>query len=75
MEVKPKIKNKRLMNSYEAMELSRKFPKNKSVPKRIYDAMQQANEDDKKKFGMIIEGLYVTAIDDEDFEVLNKYFA
>ena len=62
------------MDPYEAMELSRKFPKNKSVPKRIYDAMQQANEDDKKKFGMIIEGLYVTAIDDEDFEVLNKYF-
>ena len=25
-------------------------------------------------FGMIIEGLYVTAIDDEDFEILNKYF-
>ena len=62
------------MTPYEAMELSRKFPKNKSVPKRIYDAMQQANEDDKKKFVMIIEGLYVTAIDDEDFEVLNKYF-
>ena len=74
MEEKPKIKNKRLMDPYEAMELSRKFPKNKSVPKRIYDAMQQANEDDKKKFGMIIEGLYVSAIDDEDFEVLNKYF-
>jgi len=62
------------MTPYEAMELSRKFPKNKSVPKRIFYAMQQANEDDKKKFGMIIEGLYVTAIDDEDFEVLNKYF-
>ena len=74
MEEKPKIKNKRLMDPYEAMELSRKFPKNKSVPKRIYDAMQQANEDDKKKFEMIIEGLYVTAIDNEDFEVLNKYF-
>ena len=74
MEEKPKIKNKRLMTPYEAMELSRKFPKNKSVPKRIYDAMQQANEDDKKKFEMIIEGLYIDAIDNEDFEVLNKYF-
>ena len=68
MEEKPKIKNKRLMDPYEAMELSRKFPKNKSVPKRIYDAMQQANEVDKKKFGMIIEGLYITALDDEDFD-------
>ena len=62
------------MTPYEAMELPRKFPKNKSVPKRIYDAMQHANEVDKKKFGMIIEGLYITALDDEDFELLNKYF-
>ena len=28
----------------------------------------------KKKFEMIIEGLYIDAIDNEDFEVLNKYF-
>ena len=62
------------MDPYEAMELSRKFPKNKSVPKRIYDAMQQANEDDKKKFEMIIEGLYIDAKVDEDFELLFKYF-
>ena len=62
------------MTPTEALELSKKFPKNKSVPKRIYDAMQQATEVDKKKFEMIIEGLYIDAIDNEDFEVLNKYF-
>ncbi len=62
------------MTPTEALELSKKFPKNKSVPKRIYDALQQANEVDKKKFGMIIEGLYITALDDEDFELLSKYF-
>ena len=62
------------MTPTEALELSKKFPKNKSVPKRISDALQQATEGDKKKFGMIIEGLYIDALDDEDFELLNKYF-
>ena len=28
----------------------------------------------KKKFENIIEGMYVTAVQDEDFELLNKYF-
>ena len=57
------------MTPTEALELSKKFPKNKSVPKRIYDALQQANEVDKKKFGMIIEGLYITALDDEELMI------
>ncbi len=62
------------MTPTEALELSKKFPKNKSVPKLIYDALQQATEDNKKKFEMIIEGLYIDAKADEDFELLFKYF-
>ena len=57
-----------------ALELSKEFPKNKSVPKLIYDALQQATEDNKKKFEMIIEGLYIDAMADEDFQLLFKYF-
>jgi len=62
------------MTPFEALELSRKFPKNRSVVKRIYDALQQTRGGNRKKFEQIIEGLYVTAIDDEDFDILNKYF-
>ena len=62
------------MTPFEALELSRKFPKTRSVVKRIYDALQKTRGDNRKKFEQIVEGLYVDAIDDEDFDILNKYF-
>ena len=62
------------MTPFEALELSEQFPKNKTVPKRIYDAFKEATATNKKKFENIIEGMYVTAVQDEDFELLNKYF-
>ena len=62
------------MTPFEALELSRKFPKNRLVVKRIYDALQKTRGANRKKFEQIVEGLYVTAIDDEDFDILNKYF-
>ena len=62
------------MTPFEALVLSRKFPKNRSVVKRIYDALQKTRGTNRKKFEQIVEGLYVTAIDDEDFDILNKYF-
>ena len=36
------------MTPTEALELSKEFPKNKSLQKLIYDALQQATEDNKK---------------------------
>ena len=36
------------MTPTEALELSKEFPKNKSVSKLIYDALQQATEYNKK---------------------------
>jgi|TARA_R100000988_G_C3956702_1_gene143955 hypothetical protein len=62
------------MTPFEALELSRKFPKNRTVPKRIYDALQKTRGDNRKKFEQIVEGLYVDAKEDEDFDILNKYF-
>ena len=62
------------MTPEEALELSTKFPKNRTVPKRIFDAMQKTRGDERKKYEMIIEGLYTDAIDIEDFKLLNKYF-
>ena len=62
------------MTPFEALELSRKFPKNRSVVKRIYDALQKTSGDNRKKFEQIVEGLYVDAKEDEDFDILNKYF-
>ena len=62
------------MTPFEALELSRKFPKNRSVVKRIYDALQKTRGDNRKKIEQIVEGLYVDAKEDEDFDILNKYF-
>ena len=59
---------------FEAAELINKFPKNKSVPKQIYDQIQKSSGQEKKDFQRLIEGLYVLAIEDEDFDILNKYF-
>ena len=62
------------MTPDEALELSTKFPKNRTVPKRIFDAKQKTKGDERKKYEMIIEGLYIDARDIEDFKLLNKYF-
>ena len=62
------------MTQFEALELSRKFPKNRSVVKPIYDALQKTRGSNRKKFEQIVEGLYVDAKEDEDFDILNKYF-
>ena len=59
---------------FEAAELINKFPKNKRVPKQIYDAIQKSRGQEKKDFQRLVEGLYVLAIEDEDFDILNKYF-
>ena len=59
---------------FEAAELINKFPKNKRVPKQIYDAIQRSSGREKKDFQRLVEGLYVLAIEDEDFDILNKYF-
>ena len=59
---------------FEAAELINKFPKNKRVPKQIYDAIQKSSGQEKKDFQRLIEGLYVLAKEDEDFDILNKYF-
>ena len=59
---------------FEAAELINKFPKNKRVPKQIYDQIQASTGKEKKNFQKLIEGLYILAIENEDFELLNKYF-
>ena len=59
---------------FEAAELINKFPKNKRVPKQINDQIQKSSGQEKKEFKRLIEGLYVLAIEDEDFDILNKYF-
>ncbi len=59
---------------FEAVELINKFPKNRRVPKQIYDLIQNSTGQTKKEFEQLVEGLYVLALEDDDFDLLNKYF-
>ncbi len=59
---------------FEAAELINKFPKNRRVPKQVYELIQNSTGQQKKDFQKLIEGLYILAIEDKDFELLNKYF-
>ena len=62
------------MTASEALILSRKFPKDKSIPRKIYVAMEEAKGEEKKKFGQIIEGLYIDCRSDEDYDLIDKFF-
>tara|TARA_B100001093_G_scaffold199618_1_gene191775 strand:+ start:8883 stop:9077 length:195 start_codon:yes stop_codon:yes gene_type:complete len=62
------------MTPTEALILSREFPKNRTVPKRIFESMEKARGDNRKKFEQIVEGLFIDCKADEDFILLNKYF-
>ena len=62
------------MTPVEALQLSKEFPKNRTVPKRIYQSMIKTRGDTRKKFEMIVEGLYIDCKADSDFELIDKYF-
>ena len=63
-----------MMTASEALILSRKFPKDKSIPRKIYAAMEEAKGEEKKKFGQIIEGLYIDCRSEEDYDLIDKFF-
>ena len=61
------------MTPAEVLQLSQKFPKNKSVPKLIYRALKQIIGEDRKHFEEIVEGLYIDPVS-HDFDLPKKYF-
>ena len=62
------------MNATQALQLSKEFPKNRTVPRRIFDAMQKTRGEERYKFKWIVEGLYRDAKKIEYFNLLSKYF-
>ena len=62
------------MNATQALQLSKEFPNNRTVPRRIFDAMQKTRGEERYKFKLVVEGLYRDAKRIEDFDLLSKYF-
>ena len=63
------------MTPFEALELSREFPKNRQVPKLLSEAMKKTKGEERKMFEQIVEGLYIDCKADRDFDLVNRYFA
>ena len=61
------------MTPAEVLQLSKKFPKNKSVSKLISRALKEIIGEDRKHFEEIFEGLYIDPVSD-DFDLPKKYF-
>ena len=62
------------MTPTEALELSKQFPENRTVPRRIANAMKKTRGDNRKKYEQIVEGLYVDCLSIEDIDLMDKYF-
>ena len=63
-----------MMTASEALILSKGFPKDRDVPRKIYAAMTKTRGDGRKKFEQIVEGLFVDCRSDADFNLIDKYF-
>ena len=62
------------MTPSEAVKLVGRWPQDKTVPKQLRMAYDQAKGEDKWKIGMLSEALMVAAETEEDFALVAKYF-
>ena len=63
------------MTLIEAMEMTRAWPRDKTVPRKLADAINKAKgEEEKEKMGWLIEGLYVDCRSDKDINILKAVF-
>ena len=63
------------MTSGEAVKLAGQWPEDKTVPKQLRVAYDQAKGEDKQMIGMLTEALMVAAETQQDFDLIAKYFA
>ena len=62
------------MTPDQAVKLAGQWPQDKTVPKQLRMAYDQAKGEDKWKIGMLSEALMVAAETEEDFALVAKYF-
>ncbi len=65
----------RAMTPDEAIALVGGWPRDKTVPKKLRVAFDQAAGEGKWQIGMLSEALMVAAETEEDFALVNKYWA
>ena len=62
------------MTLSEVMKMTRAWPKDKTIPRKLAAAINEAKEEDKEKMGFLIEGLYVDCEADKDISILKDVF-
>jgi len=63
------------MTPDEAVKLAGQWPQDKTVPKQLRVAYDQAKGEDKWKIGMLSEALMAAADTQDDIALVVKYFA
>tara|TARA_A100001515_G_scaffold127975_1_gene113935 strand:- start:43 stop:237 length:195 start_codon:yes stop_codon:yes gene_type:complete len=61
------------MNLSEALSLSKKFPKDKTVPKQIADAIRNSSGEKKENLMQIGEGIILQCRSQEDKMLVMKH--
>ena len=62
------------MTSTEALEMTKAWPSDRTVPRRLKKVIDNSKGRTKEEMEMMVEGLYVSSETSEDFDVLNRYF-
>ena len=62
------------MTSTEALEMTKAWPSDRTVPRRLKKVIDNSKGRTKEEMEMMVEGLYVSSETLEDLDVLNRYF-
>ena len=63
------------MTPDEAVKLAGQWPKDRTVPKRLRQAYDQAKGEEKVQIGMLSEALMAAAETPEDFALVAKHWS
>lgn len=57
----------------EAIDLVKTWPKNRSVPRKLGDAIAMARGQERLELGLLTEALVVASEQEADFALIEKY--
>ena len=61
------------MNLEDALKLTQAFPEDKTVPKKLADAIKESSGEEQKLLMQLGEGVVMDAITDADRKLVMKY--
>ena len=62
------------MNYEEAVELTNRFPRDRTVPGKLAKAIEESTGKEKELLGELVEGLIISCKNFSDYDLVYKYF-